>query len=146
MRSYTLKEINKIKLQIRTGKPISIIADDLAKEWGRTVTGVYAKVWKISKSTKKIKDDYKGPLRKPTMKKLRPGIASQIPYIWDINENEELVLKEICEEIVNKEEESVIDQKPADIGIEVPVSSITFTGTPSKVVIYKDHVRYYYNN
>jgi hypothetical protein len=146
MKPYTLSEINFIKQEIRTGKPISIIADDLAKEWSRPIGGVYTKVWKLSKLTRKIKGGYTGPNRRPTVKKLRPKIASRIPYIWDINENEEIILKEICEEIVNKEEEPIIEQQPADIGIEVPVSSMSFTGTPSRVVIYPDHVRYYYNN
>ena len=49
MKSYSLSEINLIKQQIRTGKPMSLIADDLAKEWNRPLGGVYSKVWKLSK-------------------------------------------------------------------------------------------------
>lgn len=147
MKSYSLSEINLIKQQIRTGKPMSLIADDLAKEWNRPIGGVYSKVWKLSKKTKKITGEYTGPTRRPFTRKIRPAIASQIPpTLWNLNDKEEVILKEICEEIVNKEEEPIVEQQPADIGIEVPVSSISFTGIPSRVVIYPDHVRYYYNN
>lgn len=146
-RLYTPKEINYIKEEIRTGKPISIIADELCKEWHRPVGGVYAKVWKIAKSTKKISKNYVGPTRRPHIRKIRPTMAKEIPNLWDFNDEQEIVIKEICEEIVNKQEEpAVIVQEPAHVGIEVPVDSITFTGKPSKVVVYPDHVRYYYNN
>ena len=156
MKTYTPKEINEIKQEIRTGKPISLIANDLSKEWNRPIGGVYTKVWKLSKSTKKIKNNYVGPSRKPYKPRttLKPAMASQLPLEWTFNEKEEVVLKDICEEIVGKEELTMEEfskvwnapQQPAEIGIEVPVSSISFTGTPSRVVIYPDHVRYYYNN
>jgi hypothetical protein len=38
------------------------------------------------------------------------------------------------------------EQETAEICIEVPTGNISFIGTPSRVVIYSDHVRYYYNN
>ena len=64
--------------------------------------------------------------------------------LLDVTDNKsEVILKEICEEIVEKSE---IKQQPAEIGIEVPPTNISFNGVPSRVVIYSDHVRYYYNN
>lgn len=146
-RTYTAKEINYIKEEIRTGKPISIIADNLCVEFDRPIGGVYAKVWKLAKSTKKINKNYIGPARRPHVRKLRPTMAKEIPDLWSFNEKEEIVMKEICEEIINKEEPNIpVVQETANIGIEIPADSITFTGKPSKVVIYSDHVRYYYNN
>jgi hypothetical protein len=146
-RTYTPKEINYIKEEIRTGKPISIIADNLCVEFDRPIGGVYAKVWKLAKSTKKISKNYVGPSRRPHIRKIRPTMAKEIPNLWDFNNEQEIVIKEICEEIINKEELDVVpvQQEPAHVGIEVPVDSITFTGKPGKVIVYPDHVRYYYN-
>ena len=150
-RTYTAKEINYIKEEIRTGKPVSIIADNLCVEFDRPIGGVYAKVWKLAKSTKKIKKNYDGPTRRPHVRKIRPAIVQQsIDFdlmpgsLLDVTDNKsEVILKEICEEIVEKSE---IKQEPAEIGIEVPPTNISFNGIPSRVVIYSDHVRYYYNN
>jgi len=156
MKLYTTKEISEIKQHIRKGIPLSIIADDLSKQWNRPIAGIYAKIWKISKMTRKIKNGYNGPKRRTYKPRLKPTMASQLPLELTLNEKEEIVLKDICEEIVGKEELTVEEfskiwdeapqQQPAEIGIEVPVSSMSFIGTPSRVVIYADHVRYYYNN
>jgi hypothetical protein len=149
MKLYTTKEISEIKQNIRKGIPLSIIADDLSKQWDRPLAGIYAKIWKISKMTRKIKTNYNGPKRRAYKPRLKPTMASQLPLEWTLNEKEEIVLKDICEEIIDKDFTSLDEtpqQQPAEIGIEVPVSSISFTGTPSRVVIYPDHVRYYYNN
>lgn len=148
MKLYTTKEISEIKQNIRKGIPLSIIADDLSKQWNRPLAGIYAKIWKISKMTRKIKTNYNGPKRRAYKPRLKPTMASQLPLEWTLNEKEEVVLKDICEEIIDKDFTSLDEtpQQPAEIGIEVPVSSMSFTGTPSRVVIYPDHVRYYYNN
>ena len=58
MKHYTPKQINQIKQEIRTGKPVAIIADELAKEWKRPVAGVYGKVLRLSKMTRKIVNTY----------------------------------------------------------------------------------------
>jgi hypothetical protein len=158
MKHYSPKEINEIKQQVRTGKPAAIIADELAKEWKRPVAGLYAKVLTLSKQTRKVKSTYKGPLRKPFTRKKRPAVIDVSPMpgsLWDNFDKrvEEIVedvkankaqpiLKEICEEIIEKP----IERQPADIGIEVPANIVSFTGTPKKVVIYSDHIRYYFNN
>jgi hypothetical protein len=60
----------------------------------------------------------------------------------DIDANKVPVVQEICEEIVEKP----IERQPAEIGIEVPVGVMAFTGTPSRIVVYSDHVRYYFDN
>ena len=52
MKHYTAKQVNEIKQEIRTGKPVAIIADELATQWGRPVAGVYGKVLKLSKLTR----------------------------------------------------------------------------------------------
>lgn len=160
MKHYTPKQINDIKQEIRTGKPVSIIADELAKEWKRPVAGVYSKVLRLSKQTRKINNNYIGPNRKPRVKKApRPSILMKFDPLPgslfnDVDNrieeivaevkanNAETVLQEICEEIVEKP----IERQPAEIGIELPVGVMSFVGTPSRIVVYQDHVRYYFDN
>jgi hypothetical protein len=165
MKHYTLKQINQIKQEIRTGKPVAIIADELAKEWKRPVSGVYSKVLRLSKMTRKIVNTYEGPTKRPYVRKkaLRPAVVQEaiemefqpMPgSLWDnfdkrieeiaadIDANKVPVVQEICEEIVEKP----IERQPAEIGIEVPVGVMAFTGTPSRIVVYSDHVRYYFDN
>jgi hypothetical protein len=62
--------------------------------------------------------------------------------VADIDVNQVPVLKEICEEIIDKP----IERQPAEIGIEVPVGVMAFTGVPSKIMVFSDHVRYYFDN
>ena len=148
MKHYTPKQVNEIKQQIRTGKPLPIIAEDLAIEWERPSSGIYSKAVALARNTRKITNTWAGPTKKT---KLRPTIVQQsidfdlLPgSLLDVTDNKsKFILKEICEEIVDKSE---IKQQPAEIGIEVPPTNISFNGIPSRVVIYSDHVRYYYNN
>ena len=166
MKHYSPKQINQIKQEIRTGKPLPIIADELAAEWNRPVSGVYTKVLNLSKQTRKINKTYSGPTRRTytsTKRKLKPVAADQvvmnldpmpdslmdkfdkriIEIIEDIEATEAAqAVKEICEEIVEKP----IEREPAEIGIEVPVGVMSFVGTPSRIVVYQDHVRYYFDN
>jgi len=164
MKHYTAKQINEIKQEIRTGKPVAIIADELATLWGRPVAGVYSKVLRLSKQTRKITHTYNGPAKRPrTRKALRPAAVEQVimnldpmpgslmdnfekrivEIIEDIEATEAAqAVKDICEEIVSKP----IEREPANIGIEVPVGTMAFTGVPSKIVVYQDHVRYYFDN
>jgi hypothetical protein len=165
MKHYTPKQINQIKQEIRTGKPVAIIADELAKEWKRPIGGVYHKVLALSKMTRKIVNTYKGPTKRPYVRKktLRPAVVQETitmdfepmpgsilenfnkrieEIVADIDAKQVPVVQELCEEIVDKP----IERQPADIGIEVPASIVSFTDTPKKVVIYSDHVRYYFNN
>lgn len=163
MKHYTPKQINEIKQEIRTGKPAIIIADELAKTWGRPSSGIYYKAIQLAKQTRKIKNDYVGPTKRVRVKKAKKENTSVIPpHLWTINDKEEVVLVKqqpevvIVEQEVPVEQESVTmeefekiwnePQEPAEICIEVPTGNISFIGTPSRVVIYSDHVRYYYNN
>jgi hypothetical protein len=153
MKHYTPKQINEIKQQIRTGKPAIIIADDLAKTWGRPATAIYHKAIQLAKQTRKIKNDYVGPKKRVRVKQVKKEPGTIIPpHLWDINDEEEVVYVK-QDVIVGKEpEEEFIpepvkyEQETAEICIEVPTGNISFIGTPSRVVIYSDHVRYYYNN
>jgi hypothetical protein len=160
MKHYTPKQVNEIKQQIRTGKPLPIIAEDLAVEWERPSSGIYSKAVALARNTRRITNTWTGPTKKT---KLRPTIVQQ-SIDFDLmpgslldatNDKSEVILKEICEEIVDKEFVTVDEfkeiwnapkQEPAEIGIEVPPTNISFNGIPSRVVIYSDHVRYYYNN
>lgn len=165
MKHYTPKQINQIKQEIRTGKPVAIIADELAKEWKRPVAGVYGKVLRLSKQTRKIVNTYEGPTKRPYVRKKapRPAIVQEAVTmefqpmpgsLWDnfdkrieeiaadIEANQVPVVKEICEEILEKP----IERLPAGIGIEVPVGVMSFTGVPSRIMVFTDHVRYYFNN
>ena len=165
MKQYTPKQINQIKQEIRTGKPVAIIADELAKEWKRPVSGVYNKVLRLSKMTRKIVNTYEGPTKRPYVRKKapRPAVIQErvtmnfdpMPgSLWDnfdkrmeeivadIEAKQVPVVQEICEEILD----NPIERQPAEIGIEVPASIVSFTDTPKKVVIYSDHIRYYFNN
>jgi hypothetical protein len=164
MKHYTAKQINQIKQEIRTGKPVVLIAEDLAKEWGRPLRGIYSKVLNLSKQTRKITNTYTGSTkRRRTKKAPRPAAVEQVimnldpmpgslmdnfekrivEIIEDIEATEAAqAVKDICEEIVSKP----IEREPANIGIEVPVGTMAFTGVPSKIVVYQDHVRYYFDN
>lgn len=162
MKHYSPKQINQIKQEIRTGKPVAIIADELAKEWKRPVRGVYSKVLTLSKQTRKIKNEYIGPKRNaytPRKKKvIKPAITMNFDpmpgslmdnfnkrveeIVADIETNQIPVVKDICNEIVEKP----IERQAANIGIEVPVGVMQFTGVPSRIVVYSDHVRYYFDN
>lgn len=163
MKHYSPKQINEIKQEIRTGKPLAIIADELAAQWGRPVSGVYTKVVRLAKQTRKINKTWVGPTRKPRAKKAsRPAVVEQVvmnlvtetqleqnfkdrveEIVADIESKQAIaVVQEICEEIVEKP----IEREPAEIGIEVPVGVMAFTGTPSRIVVYSDHVRYYFDN
>ena len=78
MKHYTAKQINEIKQEIRTGKPVAIIADELSTQWGRPLAGVYGKVLKLSKLTRKITKTYNGPTKRPrTRKAPKPAIVQQ---------------------------------------------------------------------
>lgn len=164
MKHYTAKQINQIKQEIRTGKPVVLIAEDLAKQWGRPLRGIYSKVLNLSKQTRKITNTYTGSTkRRRTKKAPRPAAVEQVimnldpmpgslmdnfekrivEIIEDIEATEAAqAVKDICEEIVSKP----IEREPANIGIEVPVGTMAFTGVPSKIVVYQDHVRYYFDN
>jgi translation initiation factor 2 alpha subunit (eIF-2alpha) len=164
MKHYTAKQINQIKQEIRTGKPVVLIAEDLAKEWGRPLRGIYSKVLNLSKQTRKITNTYTGSIkRRRTKKAPRPAAVEQVimnlePLPGSLMQNFDNRIKEIiedieaaeaaqavheiCEEIVSKP----IERQPAEIGIEVPVGTMAFTGVPSKIVVYQDHVRYYFDN
>jgi hypothetical protein len=156
MKHYTAKQVNEIKQEIRTGKPLPIIAEDLSQSWKRPVSGIYTKVLQLSKLTRKINNTYTGPTKrrrkKKTVVKKEPGTIIP-PHLWDMTDEGEVVLIKQEDVIVGKEPEQecipdpvMYEQEPAEICIEVPTGNISFIGTPSRVVIYSDHVRYYYNN
>ena len=163
MKHYTAKQINEIKQEIRTGKPIAIIAHELASRWGRPVSGLYGKVLKLSKLTRKINKTYSGPTKRPRVRTApRPAVVQEViefePLAGSLMDNFEKrikeivedieateaaqVVQEICEEIVEKP----MERQPAEIGIEVPVGVMSFTGVPSRIVVFQDHVRYYFDN
>jgi hypothetical protein len=156
MKHYTAKQVNEIKQEIRTGKPLPIIAEDLSQSWKRPVSGIYTKVLQLSKLTRKINNTYTGPTKRRRKKKtvVKKEIGTIIPpHLWDVTDQGEVVLIKQEDVIVGKELEQecipepiVYEQEPAEICIEVPTGNISFIGTPSRVVIYSDHVRYYYNN
>jgi hypothetical protein len=167
MKHYTPKQVNLIKQEIRTGKPPKLIAQDLSKEWGKTFQGLYTKVLLLSKKTYKINNTWKESQKKAIIapvKAPRPAVVQEtidftplqggVLDTFTLDEKE--VITDICNEIIetpafedSHENVETVEQLPAQIeveGIEVPASHITFVGTPSRVVIYKDHVRYYYSN
>ena len=163
MKHYTAKQINEMKQEIRTGKPVAIIADELSVQWGRPVKGVYNKVLRLAKLTRKITNTWTGPAKRPRARKApKPAIVQQsiefTPLEGSLMKNfdkriEEIIqdieateaaqaVHDICEEIVSKP----IEKQPAEIGIEVPVGVMSFTGVPSRIMVYPDHVRYYFDN
>jgi hypothetical protein len=156
MKHYTAKQVNEIKQEIRTGKPLPIIAEDLSQSWKRPVSGIYTKVLQLSTLTRKINNTYTGPTKRRRKKKtvVNKEIGTPIPpHLWDVTDQGEVVLIKQEDVIVGKEPEQecipepiVYEQEPAEICIEVPTGNISFIGTPSRVVIYSNHVRYYYNN
>jgi len=162
MKHYTAKQINEMKQEIRTGKPVAIIADELSLQWGRPVKGVYNKVLRLAKQTRKIINTYNGPIKRTRATKApKPAIVQQsmefTPLEGSLMENFDNRIKEIIEDIEATEAAQAVQeiceeiiskpiQQPAEIGIEVPASLISLNITPTKVVVYSDHVRYYFNN
>lgn len=162
MKHYSPKEVNRIKQEIRTGKPLPIIADELSVEFDRPLSGLYTKVVLLARQTRKINNTWTGPTRKSRIKKAaKPAVVEQVmmnlvtesqleenfkdrieEIVADIDSKQIPVVQEICEEIVEKP----IERQPAEIGIEVPVGVMSFVGTPSRIVVYQDHVRYYFDN
>lgn len=132
MKHYTPKQLNQIRQELKTGKPVSIVAQELSTEWNRPYSGVYYKTWALSKTIRKVTGEYTGP------KKRKRGMLR----ISNIPRKENLVPAPVVknEEIIDKP----IERQPAEIGIEVPVGAMTFIDSPSKVVVYPDHVRYYF--
>lgn len=129
MQRYSTTQVNQVKTLVRTGKDLNIIASDLAKEWKRPYHAVYSKVWRISKITRKITKNFS-----------RPKVINTIPL-------PDSLMAEIGVKDVTKDINTPIDTvQPADIGIEVPVNSMNFIGVPSKIVVYSNHVRYYFDN
>jgi hypothetical protein len=129
---YSKVQNNQIKEEIRTGKEISVIARKIAKDWKKPYSAIYCKVWRVSKTTRRIQRPAiidKNPLPDSLISKLgvkdvTKDIIDETPIIVDINQ-----------EVI-----------PAEIGIEVPVNSMNFIGVPSKIVVYSNHVRYYFDN
>jgi hypothetical protein len=164
MKHYTPKEVNRIKQEIRTGKPLPIIADELSEEFDRPLSGIYTKVVLLAKQTRRVNNTWTGITKKRGRKPkaLRPATVQEVidfeplkgslmgnfdkrivEIIEDIETTEAAqAVKEICEEIVEKP----LERQPAEIGIEVPVGVMSFVGTPSRIVVYQDHVRYYFDN
>jgi hypothetical protein len=164
MKHYTPKEVNRIKQEIRTGKPLPIIADELSEEFDRPLSGMYTKIILLAKQTRKINSTWTGANNRKRGRKPKavqtvnqeiiefeplPGSLMDnfdkrvIEIIEDIEATEAAqAVREICEEIVEKP----IERQPAEIGIEVPVGVMSFTGVPNRIVVYADHVRYYFDN
>ena len=165
MKHYTPKEVNQIKQEIRTGKPLPIIADELSKKFDRPLSGMYTKVVLLAKQTRRVNNTWTGITKKRGRKSKapKPAVVEQVvmnlepmpgslmdkfdkrivEIIEDIEATEAAqTVKEICEEIVEKP----LERQPAEIGIEVPVGVMSFVGTPSRIVVYQDHVRYYFDN
>lgn len=132
MKHYTPKQLNQIRQELKTGKPVSIVAQELSTEWNRPFSGVYHKTWALSKTIRRVTGEYKGP------KKRRRGMLRNITS----SKKENLIVAPVSttEEIVDKP----IERQSAEIGIEVPVGAMSFIDSPSKVVVYPDHVRYYF--
>jgi hypothetical protein len=162
MKHYTPKEVNRIKQEIRTGKPLPIIADELSVEFDRPLSGLYTKIVLLARQTRKIHNTWTGPSRKSYKKRaskkdsveqvvmnlvtepqLERNFKDRIEEIVEEIDSKQIsVVQEICEEIVEKP----IERQPAEIGIEVPVGVMSFVGTPNRIVVYQDHVRYYFDN
>jgi len=152
MKHYTPKEVNQIKQLIRTGMPLPLIANELEKQWGRPSRAIYSKVKILAKRTKKITNEWNDSVKilVESTPEVKPAVVQET---IDFTPVEREVIKEVCNNIIEtsafEDSHETIEQLPAQIeveGIEVPASHITFVGTPSRVVIYKDHVRYYYSN
>jgi hypothetical protein len=160
MKHYTPKEVNQIKQLIRTGMPLPLIANELEKQWGRPSRAIYSKVKVLAKRTKKITNEWNDSAKILVLSKseVKPAVVQETIDFAPLEKekfslDEEEVIKEVCNNIIEisafEDSHETEEQLPAKIeveGIEVPVNDVAFVGTPSKVVIYKDHVRYYYSN
>lgn len=114
LKFYTKEEYAIIKTAIESGEPIASIVRRLSVEFNRGKLGLYQKIHTIKKKTP-ILHKWEGVKRLPSIKK----------------------------EKLNFIPETVVQQEPAEIGIEVP-HGMTFEGKPKKIMLHSDHFRIYF--
>lgn len=114
IRFYTQEELAIMKSAIRSGEPISHIANRLSKEFNRHVTGVSMKLHNLKKEIPVILK-WDGPKRSNAKKILKPKLNF----------------------------EPTVQQQPAEVGIDVP-HGMTFEGKPKRISLHSDHFRIYF--
>jgi hypothetical protein len=124
VRFYTVEEINIIKTDIATGEPIKQISKRLSKEFDRPILGLEQKMYLLKKEVPVIAK-WNGPrLRRRTRGKAKKS-------------------KKATTNVQKINFEPIIEQQPAEIGIEVP-HGMTFEGKPKKIMLHSDHFRIYF--
>jgi len=117
---YTNRRVNQIKKGLRTGTPRLELARSLSKEWDVRVNPVYQKIHKVASEMKAYKAKQK--LERENRKKIVKG------------------------NFVRKE--STINLTENTKGIELSGDALRVYNKlkkePSKIVLYDDHVRYYF--
>jgi hypothetical protein len=116
LKFYTRKENEIIKTAIESGEPSVQIINRLSVLFDRPKVGFTQKVYQMKKKTP-VLHKWEGPKRLPGRPK--------------------------AEVTLNFEPETVIQQEPAEIGIEVP-HGMTFEGKPKKIMLHSDHFRIYF--
>ena len=77
---YSGSDIKKMKTLIRTGKPLTLIAEEQYKSFGASLSGFYAKLVQVAKHTTKVRE-WDGPkivrrkLKEPVIVEKTEGIA-----------------------------------------------------------------------
>jgi len=111
---YSEETIASMKKALQTTETIESIARRISTDINKSYTAVLAKIHKISKDM---------PERKRTrFSKVEPKLVKQK---------------------FNFQPESVVEQQPADIGVDVP-HGMTFEGKPKRISLHSDHFRIYF--
>jgi hypothetical protein len=110
---YSKEAIDSIKKALLTTETLSTIAKEISLQINKPYAAVLAKVHYISRQM-------------PNRKKRKNSKSKPIS----------IVKKEL-------NFEPIVEQQPAEIGIEVP-HGMTFEGKPKKIMLHSDHFRIYF--
>lgn len=111
---YSEEIITSMKTALNTTETMESIARRISTDINKSYTAVLAKLHKISKDM---------PNRKRTrFSKVEPRIVK---------------------EKLNFQPEPIVEQQPADIGVDVP-HGMTFEGKPKRISLHSDHFRIYF--
>ncbi len=128
---YTTEEIKAIENELinNDGLFITQIAENLAKRFDRPYEGLLSKIHKTKKrliETNLVKVEN---MKFDNSIKRLPGRPKK--------------QKEVINTLQKTNHEPIVEQQPAEIGVEVP-HGMTFEGTPKKIMLHSDHFRIYF--
>ena len=126
VRFYTTEEIKAIEHELINNSNnvfLTEIAEDLGKKFNRPFDGMLSKVHQVKRK----------------LSKNNIIQVDEFQYRKSINPNK----KPVDRPVIKKSLPTVIEQQPADIGVDVP-HGMTFEGKPKRITLHSDHFRIYF--